>query len=435
MANIEITDNENRSIAFWAPVWLALHVTFAGIATLLKGTILAFRTVATAVVSAAGGGNTGNGTATATVAAGPIIPIIGAYILEMIELGVKNGIAVITSAAGGGDTGDGTVTALVATPGPNGPKAGAWILEMIKLGTRGGVAVGTAGYAGTGNGTASAVVCGAVCKAGAYLVTCYDTTVSGSEIFSVVDPEGNRLGDLTVGVAYLNDHIGITLTDGSTDFVAGDLWTLTITDTGGVFSLTDPSGNLVSNEVIMDAGALATTDIEVAGMAFTITAGATDFIVGDSFTLTVANTGGVFSLTDPNSKLIDNNIIMDAGALAVTVVEVGGFVITITDGATDFIVGDTFTLTVAASGDIVPFEKDGIGGAQVPMYILTQALTSTGAGDVPMRLLVAGRVRENDLVIDSDGDNSNVDTTVVNQLRDFTMIPESTQQLAESDNA
>jgi hypothetical protein len=431
MANLEITNNTNRSSWFWNPVFLALAVTFAGIATLLKGTILAFKSVADAVTVAFTG--TGDGTVTAVVTSGPTIPIIGAHILEMIELGVKNGVAVITAAFTG--TGNGTVTALVATPGPNGPKAGDFILELIKLGTAGGVAVGTAGYTGTGNGTASAVVCGALCKAGDYLITCFDATVSGSEIFSVVDPEGNRLADLVVGVAYLNEHFGLTLTDGGTDFVAGDLWTLTIVTTGGVFSLTDSSGNIISKDIVMDAGAGATTDIEIVGMSFTITAGATDFIVGDYFTLTVANTGGVFSFVDPNGKMLDNNIVMDAGALAATIVETSGFLFTITDGATDFIVGDFFTLTVVAADQVVPFEKDGAGGAQVPKYILTDALTSTGAGDVPCRLLVSGRVRKGDLVIDSDTDDSNVDQTVINQLRDFTMIPETVQQLGESDNA
>lgn len=331
MANLTITNNSNRSTWFWEPVFIALAVTFAGIATLLKGTILAFKSIADAITVAADGGNTGDGTVTAaTTVSGPTIPTVGAHILEMIGLGTKNGTAVGAATADGGNT---------------------------------------------GNGTASAVVCGAIAKAGNYILTCIDATVSGSEIFSVIAPDGSRLEDLTVGVAYSNDHFGVTISDGAAQFIVGDFWTIAVTDTGGVFSLTDPNGKLLDNNIIMDAGALQATVIEVAGMTFTITAGATDFVVGDKF-----------------------------------------------------------TLTVAAYGKVVPFEKAGAGGAQIPKYIITDALTSTGAGDVPCKLLVSGRVRKGDLVIDSDGDASNVDQTVVDQLRDFTIIPEATTQLGELDN-
>ncbi len=231
---IEITNNQNRATWFWSPIFTALSVTFAGVATLLKGTILAFKSVADAVVAAADGGNTGDGTVTVTsVAAGQVIPIVGAYVLECT---------------------------------------------------------------------------------------------------------------------------------------------------------------------------------------------------------TAVTNGGIFKLVDPNGAIVATGLVMTAGAGAATVFEVAGLLFTVTDGTTNFIVGDKFTLTVAASGKIVPFEKDGAGGAQIPKYIITDALTSTGAGDYPTRLLISGRVRKGDLVIDSDGDDSNVDQTVIDQLRDFTMLPESITQLGELDN-
>ena len=96
--------------------------------------------------------------------------------------------------------------------------------------------------------------------------------------------------------------------------------------------------------------------------------------------------GGTFKLEDPNGALVGNNLVMTAGAGVSTVFTVAGMTFTITDGATDFVVGDKFALTVAASGKIVPFEKDGVGGAQSPKYILTQALTAAGAGDIACRL-------------------------------------------------
>ena len=71
---------------------------------------------------------------------------------------------------------------------------------------------------------------GTLAQAGAYALACIDASVSGSEIFSVFAPDGSRLADLTVAVAYDNGHFGVTLADGATDFIVGDTFTITITD-------------------------------------------------------------------------------------------------------------------------------------------------------------------------------------------------------------
>ena len=178
MQNLTITNVDVGTVLLLNAQFRDDLLTFAEAGTVLEGTILARKTVADAVTVTADGGNTGNGTVTlATVAAGLIVPIVGAHNLEMTELG-----------------------------------------------TKAGTAVGAAAFTGTGNGTASAVVAGAVAKAGDYIVTCIDATVSGSEIFQVVDPDGEILENLTVGVAYLNSHFGMTISDGLTDFIVMVSW-------------------------------------------------------------------------------------------------------------------------------------------------------------------------------------------------------------------
>jgi len=309
MGDPTITNVDLASIVFESGEHQDEALVFAGAGTVLEGTILARKAVATAITPVATG--TGNGTVTlATVIAGAIVPLVGAYNLELIELGTKNGVA-----------------------------------------------IGAAAATGTGNGTAGAVVAGSKAQAGDYIVTCYDATVSGSEVFKVVAPDGLSLGELTVGVAYLNDHFGITISDGSTDFIVGDYWTITITDTGGLFKLEDPNGLLVGN-VIMDAGELAVTLIEIGGMTFTITAGTTDFIVGDSF-----------------------------------------------------------ALTVAADGDLYPYVIAGLGGTQVPLCVLTNPSVATGAGSEYIRPMIKGTVRAERLVIDADGDATNITAAILDQLR------------------
>lgn len=84
---------------------------------------------------------------------------------------------------------------------------------------------------------------------------------------------------------------------------------------------------------------------------------------------------------------------------------------------------------------MVPFVKGGVTNENgIPKAILQNELTATGAGDLADRPAISGRVRSAKLVIDADGDASNIDAAVLDQLRDFTIIGQSTSQLAEFDN-
>jgi hypothetical protein len=79
----------------------------------------------------------------------------------------------------------------------------------------------------TGNGVMGAVTLGVAALPGNYVVTC-KTKVSNAGVFTVVDPRGLPLPDLTVAVAYAGDHITCTLADGSTDFEVGDKFTIAV---------------------------------------------------------------------------------------------------------------------------------------------------------------------------------------------------------------
>jgi hypothetical protein len=141
--------------------------------------------------------------------------------------------------------------------------------------------------------------------------------------------------------------------------------------------------------------------------------------------------GGVFKLEDPNGAILANDITMTAGAGAATTFYLEGMTFTITDGATDFIVGDKFSLTVAADGDVVIFAEDGIGGAQVPSMVLTYEIKATGAADVAARAMVSGSVRREKLVIDAGG---TVTDRIVDGLRDFGIVARSVDELNIADN-
>ena len=270
-----------------------------------------------------------------------------------------------------GNTGDGTVTGVALAIGDV-PRAGTFELECTAIGAD--AASGTAVYVGTGDGTASAVVVGAETIVGDYLVTCIDATVSGSEIFEVIDPNGVALETLTVGVAYLNAHFGLTLTDGLTDFTVGDVWTLTmIVGHGGTFKLTDPGANVLASDLVLTAGADAVTTFVVpdAGLTFIITDGSADFIAGDVFTIDIVavNKWVPFDLDAINGAQVPRGSLLVDSVTAAALVEgdvadqailVGGGCCTVDSEQIVFESGATLD-TVLVGGRTVRDELDSIG--------------------------------------------------------------------------
>lgn len=167
--------------------------------------------------------------------------------------------------------------------------------------------------------------------------------------------------------------------------------------------------------------------------AATVVAGTTVPIAGvyNLEVTTAVTNGGVLKLEDPNGALVASGLVMTVGAGAATVFETSGLQFTVTDGTTDLIVGDKFTLTVAADGKIVIYSRTGAGGAQVPITVLSLEEVFTGSEDRALRLLISGRVRRDDLVVHGAGAVTDLE---VDQLRTMTIIAQEVQQLAELDN-
>lgn len=84
---------------------------------------------------------------------------------------------------------------------------------------------------------------------------------------------------------------------------------------------------------------------------------------------------------------------------------------------------------------LVPFVKGGVVNENgIPKAVITYDVTATGAGDVAIRDMVSGSVRAQRLVIAADGDASNVDAAVLDQLRDYSLISIDVQELNILDN-
>tara|TARA_A200000113_G_scaffold135390_2_gene121782 strand:+ start:4757 stop:5422 length:666 start_codon:yes stop_codon:yes gene_type:complete len=85
--------------------------------------------------------------------------------------------------------------------------------------------------ANTGNGTAAAgATLGVDAMPGDYVLECVEASANAAT-FKVVAPNGLSLPDLKTGEAYVSSHINLTLSDGATDFVVGDKFTVSVTGT------------------------------------------------------------------------------------------------------------------------------------------------------------------------------------------------------------
>jgi len=73
-------------------------------------------------------------------------------------------------------------------------------------------------------------------------------------------------------------------------------------------------------------------------------------------------------------------------------------------------------------------------GNGVPQGVLSYELEADGAGDLPARIITAGKLNKRRLIIDADGDDSNIDATVTDLLREHGLLAEDVQQLSRFDN-
>lgn len=93
------------------------------------------------------------------------------------------------------------------------------------------------------------------------------------------------------------------------------------------------------------------------------------------YTITViepASDAGAFVVADPDGVEIGSGVI---GTLFA-----GPIRFTITDGATDAVAGDRFTVTVAAgTGKFVPIDFDAVNGAEVAAAIVIEGVDATSA--------------------------------------------------------
>lgn len=93
---------------------------------------------------------------------------------------------------------------------------------------------GDADSGNTGDGTIGTISGDADTITGDYVATIIEPATDGG-IFMVQDPEGRDIGSGTVGTEFSDGGITFTISDGATDFVAGDRFIISVTQNNVAF--------------------------------------------------------------------------------------------------------------------------------------------------------------------------------------------------------
>jgi len=245
----------------------------------------------------------------------------------------------------------------------------------------------------TGNGTFGTITPQA---APATMIGTYSVLLTSATAFTVTAPDGQTATG-TVGSAFSGLGIGFTITAGGAPFAAGDSFTLTTTATPGNPSIASAAGTNTGNGTI---GSLSVQGYAAKAGVYSVEFDdATHFIVSDPAGAEVGHgsTGVAF--------------------------KAGGLSFTITAGGTAFVPGDSFTITVAAgSSKYKPFDPANVDGSQVPSGILFATKDVTSA-DKPCAVVVRNvEVNASELVWPT-GMSAAAITAALAQLKALTIIP------------
>jgi len=114
-----------------------------------------------------------------------------------------------------------------------------------------------AAFAGNASntGTIGSVSVGLGAKPGVYTLVCIEPATNAGR-FTVEDPDGILIGVATVAVAFSAGGLGFTIADGATDFVSGEGFTITVAaGTGKVkeYNPANTDGSAVPAGILYDA--------------------------------------------------------------------------------------------------------------------------------------------------------------------------------------
>lgn len=186
-----------------------------------------------------------------------------------------------SAVAGGSNTGNGVFTGLANEAGA---PVGAYALTCIQATSGTAAAAAFPKTGNTGTGSIGTVTPTAAASLGLYKLIL--TATGATAAFDVFTPGGKLVGSGNVATAFNQGGLSFTLANAGT-MTEGDTYYIIVTDNdAAVFSVTDPNGVALPNLTVGTAYA-----DEIAG---TLSEGSVKFAVGDAFTVTLAAGNGKY---------------------------------------------------------------------------------------------------------------------------------------------
>ncbi len=131
----------------------------------------------------------------------------------------------------------------------------------------------------------------------------------------------------------------------------------------------------------------------------------------------------------PNIEIAINDI----GSIAISEIRAQDDQLTFDSAGT--VLAGTILARDSTTGFLVPYEKGGTtDGNGVPKVVTSVEVVAVGSGEEPVRVLISGVLNKQRLVIDADGDDSNIDLVVRDALRNYSLIPVDVTELNTFDN-
>lgn len=262
----------------------------------------------------------------------------------------------------------------------------------------GSSATSVAGAANTGNGVMGAITTNAVPTQ----VGAYDVTFTAATTFIVTAPDGEAANG-TTGVAFTALGLGFTITAGGTPMVAGDGFGIVTVD-----GIDKPKAT---------ATARGTNTGNATCSAVTCTGYAPQLGTYKLVITAAATNAGAFEVEDPSGRICGTGNVGAAFAG-------GGLAFTLADGATDFVAGDRFAITVAANasaGKLKQWNPGAVDGTQTVVGILGASKDATSADKPAAYAARSCEVNGSELIWPT-GANAAVIATGIAQLKALGII-------------
>jgi hypothetical protein len=235
---------------------------------------------------------------------------------------------------------------------------------------------------GTGNGTVSQVFAGPEVEVGNYVLTCTAAVTHGG-VWSLVTPSGKALPVLTMTpgaggtTVYRSRHINFSITDGSTDFAATDVFTF-------VVSTSAPA-------------VVGTGDGTISGLSLGPDAKTGHYRVE---VITAITNGGTFKVVSPDGDVVAVGSIVAGAGGTLVLANQRQLNLTLTDGSTDFAVGDFFNVAVfneLGGGKAVAWDPTTFDGRDDVAGVLYDAVDASAADTVGVLVTRNAEVRKANL--------------------------------------